>query len=105
MTQEVVVAFGEWKRYEFRVPDGELPRVTGDEAQGWLDDEWTALECEPARPSGKLLLLDKILGIARQAGEGRFAEHGDWARAFARNVAAVLQRPVVLVDVPGNRVG
>ncbi len=105
MNNGVVVAFSEVARHEFRITDAELSGASVKQAQTWLDEQWVALECEPVRPSGKVLLFDKILGIARQAGERRFAEDTTWARAFARNVAMLVERPVVVVDVAGNRVG
>lgn len=105
MTRVVAVRFGEFQKYELRVKDIDLSAATASDAQSWLDEQWTALECEAVRPSGKVLAFDKILGIARQAGEQRFAENGAWANAFARSVALLLERPVVLVDVAENRLG
>ena len=34
----------------------------------WLDDQFTALDCEPLRASGKVLLADKVLTVAQAAG-------------------------------------
>jgi hypothetical protein len=105
MSRAIIVAFGQANTYDFRVTDGELSGATDDSAQRWLDEQWAELECEPVRPSGKVLLFDKILGVARHGGQGRFAENGPWARTFARHVALLVRRPVVVVDVADNRVG
>jgi hypothetical protein len=102
---EVVVVVSAGGRYEFRVAEDEVSTVTEAEAQRWLDEEWRALGVEPVRPSGKVLLLDKVLGVARASGERRFADDPDWARSFARNVARLIGRPVVVVDVAEGRVG
>jgi hypothetical protein len=105
MSRDVIIGFGEGKQYPFRVVDSDLAAITDAEAHRWLDEEWDALECEPVRPTGKVLLLDKVLAVARGGGERRFAENGSWARGFARSVARLLERPVVLVDVAESRVG
>ncbi len=105
MSSEVVVTFSRTGEYHFRVHETDLAAASEREATNWLDEQWTALECEPVRPSSKVLLLDKVLGIARNAGEPRFAEQGPWARTFARSVSRLLGRPVVVVDVAENRVG
>jgi hypothetical protein len=105
MTREVIVAFGPASRYQFYVHQGDLAAATDDEARRWLDQQWDVLECEPASPTGKILLLDKMLCVARGGGEDRFRENGAWAQQFARSVAQLLERPVVLVDVAESRVG
>jgi hypothetical protein len=81
------------------------PLPSRDEASRWLDEQWLALECETSNPMGKVLLLDKILSLARYAGERRFAEAGDWAREYADAVATLLGRPSVRIDVADSIVG
>jgi hypothetical protein len=76
-----------------------------DEANRWLDEQWAALECEPANPLGKVLVLDRILGIAQYAGEKRFAHPGEWVQQFANAVATILNRPAIRVDVADRVVG
>lgn len=105
MGSDVVVSFDRAKQYQFRVLDRDLAGVTADDASRWLDEQWNVLECEVVRPTGKILLFDKVLGVARNAGETRFAEQSPWAQSFARNVARLLERPVVVVDVEEDRVG
>jgi hypothetical protein len=105
MSAEVIVVFDPDESYHFRVATTDLAGTAEDAAHRWLDEQWMALDCAPVRPTGKVLALDKILGIARQGGKPRFAENGPWAQAYARNVARVLDRSVVRVDVGGNVVG
>lgn len=101
MSSIVNVVFERNREYEL-IAHGPLSR---EEANRWLDAQWQALECEPANPMGKVLVLDKILGVAQYAGEQRFAEAGEWARTFANAVIGVMERPVVRVDVADRRVG
>jgi hypothetical protein len=75
-----------------------------DEARQWLDSEFTRLGCEAARPSGKVLFIDKVLAIAQAAGEQGFADAA-WAGCFARAAAGALRKPLIRVDVPSNTVG
>ena len=65
-----------------------------------MDEQFTALECEPLRPSGKVLLADKVLVVAR-AGQRQLQGDAVWRETFGRAAAAVLQRPLIRVDVPG----
>lgn len=78
---------------------------TREEAVAWLDDQWEAFECESTNPTGKVLMFDKILTVAKYAGEKRFAEPGEWAENFARAVVSVLGRPAVRVDIAQRIVG
>jgi hypothetical protein len=53
---------------------------------------------------GKVLALDKVLEVAREAGEKRFAGDIAWAEAYARAVLATLNRDAVRVDVSESTV-
>ncbi len=101
MSSIVCVVFDRNREYELIAHAG----PSREEASRWLDEQWLALECEPSNPMGKVLLLDKILNIARYATEKRFAEPGEWAQHYAVAVATVLERPVVRVDIGERIVG
>lgn len=101
MSSIVSVVFERNREYELIAHAG----PSREEANRWLDEQWEALECEPSNPMGKVLVLDKILGIAKFGGEKRFAAGGDWVRSYADAVATVLERPVVRVDVADRVVG
>jgi hypothetical protein len=101
MSSIVKVVFDRVQEYELIAHTG----ISRDEAGQWLNAQWEELECETTNPMGKVLVLDKILGIAKYAGEKRFAEAGEWARHYANAVAAVLQRPAVRVDVADHAIG
>ncbi|WP_442594689.1 hypothetical protein ACSBPU_00760 [Parapusillimonas sp. JC17] len=74
-------------------------------ARDWFDQEWERLGCEPLRPSGKVLLLDKILGVADAQGYSGFTQDQQAVDAFARQAVLALERPRITVDVPGLVVG
>ena len=101
MSSIVSVVFDRVHEYEFIVHAG----MSRDEASQWLNAQWEDLECETTNPMGKVLVLDKILGVAKYAGEKRFAEPGEWAKRFADATATILQRPAVRVDVADHRIG
>lgn len=105
MSSHVIVSFGEGREFEFKLPSAETQAVTADDARQWFDREFVALECDLPTPIGKLLLADRILSVAKYAGEQRFTEDHGWAEEFARNAAALLGREVVRVDVPNFSVG
>ncbi|MBI5275812.1 MAG: hypothetical protein HY854_05075 [Burkholderiales bacterium] len=102
MKSEVTVTFKDCA--PVRIPlDGVQP-MTAQEARAWLDDQFAKLGCEPFRPTGKVLVADKVFVVAQAAGPALFADAA-WAGEFARAASAALDRPVVNVDVPAQSVG
>lgn len=99
MRSQVIVSWGEARRYTFDLDEITMP---GDMARSWLDQQFNDLGCEPLRLTGKVLLADKVIAIAQAVGESRFAEEAyrPWAQAFAQAVLAMLAKPRVRIDVP-----
>ena len=81
----------------FRVDLHDQPAMAADDARTWLNTQFTQLECEPLRPTGKLLTADKVVVIAQAAGPERFAQAA-WAQQFASAASAALGKPIVHVD-------
>ncbi len=104
MTYTVTISFAHDREYVFRIQDN-ADLQSRDEAQQWLDREWSDLDCTPNHPLGKVLTLDKLLSIAKNAGEKRFAEGGHWAEDYASSAIAVLGRDNVHVNVAEQIVG
>lgn len=104
MPYTVTVSFARDREYEFKLQQSTALPMR-DEAQQWLDQEWSDLDCEPNHPLGKVLTLDKLLSVAKYAGEKRFAEGGRWTEDYARSVIAVLGRDSVRIDVAEQVVG
>ena len=77
----------------------------GSGARRWFDNEFSVLECEPSNPMGKVLILDKILNVAKYGGEQRFFDGKEWAKTFARNAALALGRDTVKVDLVDFSIG
>jgi hypothetical protein len=103
MNAQVSIRFSPDVTVEFRVP------FTSDataqaRARDWLDRTYHEFGCEPARPTGKVLLLDKILGIAEAAGQKHFQRDSGWGELYAQAVTSALDRTGVQVDVQGRTV-
>ena len=103
MHQHVIVSFGDDKRFEFRLTDKDTAAIERDQARQWFDRQFEELECDLPTPMGKVLLVDRILSVARYAGEPRFRDPG-WAEQFARNAAVMTGREVLRVDVAKNSI-
>ena len=101
MLHHVIVSFGKEKEFEFKFAGGQPP----DEARQWFDHEFTVLECDVATPTGKILAVDRILSVAKYAGEHRFRDQRTWAEQFAKNTAALLGRELIRVDVEHYSIG
>ena len=105
MLYHVVVSFGKEKDYDYKLSDTELAGGSAEEARRWFDKEFTDLECEPTNPMGKVLIIDKILNVARYGGEQRFVDGKVWANQFARYSALALGRDTIRVDVAAFNIG
>jgi hypothetical protein len=73
--------------------------MSQDAARAWLDQQFTELDCDPLRPTGKVLTVDKVVVVAEAAGAAKFADE-KWAQDFARATSGSLGKPVVHIDVP-----
>jgi len=82
-----------------------LAGKTPDEARQWFGREFEALECDVATPTGKILVVDRILSVAKYAGEARFRDQRNWADQFVRYAALLLARDLIRVDVANYAIG
>jgi hypothetical protein len=96
MRNEVRVLIDERQEFTFEL-DGVEP-MAPDVARWWLDDQFTRMDCEPLRATGKLLLADKVLVVA-QAGGATLLADPKWGHDFARAASAALAKPVITVDL------
>lgn len=98
MQAHVSIRFSPDVTVELRVPFSPDPTAQA-EGRDWLERTYHEFGCEPTRLTGKVLLLDKILGIADAAGERHFQRDSAWGEAYARAVSSALDRARVQVDV------
>lgn len=96
MNSEVIVRLD--PRQEWHIDLSRLEPMAMETARQWLDAQFIAMECEPLRASGKVLLADKVLVVAQAAG-ARLLGDEDWRTTYARAVHAILVKPVITVDV------
>lgn len=94
MRSEVNVTVG-GQSFTFSL-EGKEP-MGNEAARAWLDAQFVGLECEPLRASGKLLLADKVVVVAREAGVQHFADAA-WGATFAAAASAALGKKTVQVD-------
>jgi len=80
-----------------RIELHEEPPMPRDQARQWLDEQFIAMECEPLRATGKLLMADRVVVVAQAAGPEKFAD-AQWANTFAHAACAVLGKQSVNVD-------
>ena len=84
MQHHVIVSFGKDQEFEFKLGAIQSGGSAAEEARMWFSREFEALECDVATPTGKILAVDRILSVAKYAGEGRFREQRTWAEQFAK---------------------
>lgn len=105
MQSHVIVSFGKDREFNFKLAGNELAASAAEAARQWFDKEFVALEFDVATPTGKILAVDRILSVAKYAGETRFREQNTWAEQFARYTAAILGRELIRVDVEHYSIG
>lgn len=97
MRSEVKVSFKGAAPVQLHV-DRDEP-MTLEAARAWLDQQFIDLDCEPPmRPTGKVLTADKLVVVAEAAGPEKFSDTA-WAHDYARAAAAMLNKPMVHIDV------
>jgi len=96
MRNQITVLLDKGVQFQFNV--GNTP-MAHDVARNWLDAQFTALDCEPLRASGKVLTADKVLRVTQAAGAALLADE-KWAADYVRAVHAALAKPMIRVDVP-----
>jgi hypothetical protein len=99
------VIFGPDQDYEYRVHESEIAGVPREDSEQWMEQEYVSLGCEPTNPVGKVLLTDRLLGVARAMGASPFAAQNDWARTFARHAVNLAGRSNVTINIPDATVG
>ena len=90
MRHEVRVLIDERQEFTFELVGVEP--MAPDVARQWLDEQFTQLECEPLRASGKVL-------VVAQAGGAELLADPTWGQTFARAASAALAKPVITVDL------
>lgn len=100
----VTVVFGKDREYPYKFSPADLAESSPEEARRWFDREFSELKTEPVNPVGKVLIIDKILAVARFGGEQHFADGQTRAVNFARNTALSLGRDMVRVDVVASAI-
>jgi len=103
MRGTVIVSFARDREYELRITAGDKPLPTAQEGGLWLSQQFEEFDCSPRSLVGKVLVLDRVLEVARAAGEKRFGDIA-WAEQYARAVLAALKRDSVRVDLVQNTV-
>jgi hypothetical protein len=90
---------------ELRVslPEGEAAWAP-DRARRWLDEQFTANDCEPLRAMGKVLTADKVLVLAKTLGLGVLRNDEALRLDFARAATAALGRDAIHLDLDSDRI-
>lgn len=97
MQKQVSVVLDKGVEFSFHVPAD--VSMAHDAARAWLDKQFTTLDCEPLRASGKVLTADKILVVTQAAGATLLGD-AQWAADYVVAVSTALGKPMIRVDVP-----
>ena len=101
MSAMVLVIFSPRQHLELVTPIQTIDPNSGKQSRDWFDRTWQELGCEPLRASGKVLLLDKIMGVADAMGYTMLSQDDERAQEFARHCLQAVGSMQVTVDLPG----
>ena len=104
MPPHVIVSFDQQTEFRFPLEASALVGVAAEVARRWFEREYAALGIESGSPLGKVLVIDKILDVARHGGAQRFKNDPAWGERFALNTARALGRQVIRVDVAADAI-
>ena len=79
MRSEVTVTFE--GTAPVRIDLNKVQPMSQDVARAWLDQQFIELDCDPLRPTGKVLTADKVVVVAEAAGAAKLADQ-KWAQEF-----------------------
>jgi len=99
MRSEVKIVFGPGREVELVVDANEV--LSFDAARAWLDEQFLKNGCEPIRGAGKVLIADKILGVAAAVGPAAF-DDAAFALDYARAASGALSKALLRVDIPSR---
>ena len=104
MRSDISIIFDARRSVNLQTDVASTPEATLG-ARRWFDQAWEQLGCEPLRLSGKVLLLDKLMGVAEALGYDVLCGIDGRAAEFARQAALALNKPRIMIDLPGLEVG
>lgn len=105
MSCHLSVIFDDGVRLDYEIHDAEIARFGRDEAKDWLGSEFEAAGCVPSNPMGKLLLADRVIGLAKEQPRRDFDPPSSWMKDFLAATAAALGSPVVTIDLGNDSLG
>ena len=105
MPCRITLLFNDGAELETEVTDAEIARYTHDTAHRWLGREFEEAGCVPSNPMGKLLAADKIVSLAKSRTRAVFESDSAWVRDYFAATAAVLEKPLVTINLVENTLG
>lgn len=104
MPPHVIVSFDPQTEFHFPLEANALASAASEGGRRWFEREYATLGIEPGSPLGKVLVIDKILDVARHGGVRRFTDDPAWGQRFALNTVLALGRQTVRVDVAADAI-
>ena len=105
MEYRVLVKLGRGKDYELKLHEHEVSGTSPQTARRWFEQQFVDMGCVPTNPTGKTLLVDLVVQVAKAIGDKPFSSGDGLAREFAKNALAVLQKRSISIDVESLNVG
>jgi hypothetical protein len=84
---------------KFALTEADLADLDSGKAAEWLAEEFVSAGAVVPNRLGKILLVDKVIVLARSRAAAEFAEPTPWVKEFLRAVAVTIDRRSITIDL------
>lgn len=100
MDHTVTVYFSPAAVFCFPIADALVESIEKAIATDWFNTEFESLGCSSRNPTGKIIMRNVVVDVAKTAGAARFIDDKNWAQSFSQHCAVLFRHKNVHIDVP-----
>ena len=92
MSSDITISFAPDATCRFTVEHRNIDGIDKNSAADWFNKQFDVLGCKSRNPTGKIMMRNVVVEVAKAAGEARFKADLQWAGLFTQNCAALFRQ-------------
>lgn len=100
MDHTITVFFDTAAEFCFPIVDAQVNGIDKSVATDWFNAEFDRLGCSSRNPTGKIIMRNVVVDVAKAAGTAGFSDDQPWSANFSQHCAALFRHKNVRIDVP-----
>ena len=92
LSSDITISFSPDSICRFTVERSKVELIDKASAMEWFSQQFDALGCKAQNPTGKILMRNVVINVAKSAGAPRFNSDRPWAELFVQNCAALFRQ-------------